>query len=63
MSADGAGGDEDGKPLYSEANIVKRLNQPTVTKSGCLGVIVEGEELYYPLCRSATSPPLRGRGF
>lgn len=32
--------DEDGKPLYSEEDIVKRNNQPTSNKAGCLGVII-----------------------
>jgi hypothetical protein len=32
--------DEEGNPLYSEEEIVKRNTQPTSNTSGCLGVIV-----------------------
>ena len=32
--------DADGKPLYSEEDVVKRNNRPTPPKSGCLGIII-----------------------
>lgn len=32
--------DEEGKPLYNEEDILKRKNQPTNNKSGCLGIII-----------------------
>ena len=32
--------DEEGKPLYNEEDILKRKNQPTNNKSGCMGIII-----------------------
>ena len=32
--------DENGKPLYSEEEIIKRNNQPAASKSGCMSVII-----------------------